>query len=134
MDAKAPPVDLGWSAAATALLCGSSVAMITAWYLHLKFESWSVPVAIFLSWLIAGAEYCLQVPANRIGAARAHLSPAQLRAIAEAATLISFLVFQRYVLNVHTLWNHIVGFAMVFAGVCFVLFGPLNTPVFPQGA
>jgi uncharacterized protein (DUF486 family) len=44
------------------------------------------------SWLIAGGEYCLQVPANRIGASSG-LSAAQLRAIAELAILASFLVF-----------------------------------------
>ena len=40
----------------------------SAWYLHLKLDYLSMPLAILISWLIAGGEYALQVPANRIGA------------------------------------------------------------------
>lgn len=37
-----------------------------AWRLpRRRFKSWSLVKAIFLSWLIAFFEYCLQVPANR---------------------------------------------------------------------
>ena len=50
------------------LLSGSSLVMVTAWYLHLKLDYLSMPLAILISWLIAGGEYALQVPANRIGA------------------------------------------------------------------
>ena len=34
-------------------------------YLHLKFKSWPILLAIVISWGIAFFEYCLQVPANR---------------------------------------------------------------------
>ena len=59
---------LGWSVITVLLLSGSSLVMITAWFLHLKFDYLSMPLAILISWLIAGGEYALQVPANRIGA------------------------------------------------------------------
>lgn len=41
------------------------LALQVAWYLHLKFKSWSIVKAIFISWSIAFFEYTLQVPANR---------------------------------------------------------------------
>lgn len=50
---------------AVLLLLGSNAFMNTAWYLHLKFHSWPIYKAIFISWAIAFFEYCLQVPANR---------------------------------------------------------------------
>ena len=59
---------LGWSVITVLLLSGSSLVMVTAWYLHLKLDYLSMPLAILISWLIAGGEYALQVPANRIGA------------------------------------------------------------------
>jgi hypothetical protein len=50
-----------WRAPVTVLLlCGSNVFMTLAWYLHLKRPHWNMAQAIFLSWLIASCEYCLQ--------------------------------------------------------------------------
>ena len=60
------------------LLIASDVFMTLAWYGHLKYKSAPLWKAIMVSWLIAFVEYCLQVPANRIGHAR--FSAAQLRA------------------------------------------------------
>jgi len=50
-----------------ALLLGSNVFMTFAWYGHLKYKSTPLVVAIFASWGIAFFEYCLMVPANRMG-------------------------------------------------------------------
>jgi uncharacterized protein len=49
------------------LLICSNIFMTIAWYGHLKFRNVPMLVAITVSWLIAFAEYCFQVPANRIG-------------------------------------------------------------------
>lgn len=49
------------------LLCASNLFMTCAWYGHLKFPKTSLPLAIFISWGIALFEYCMAVPANRIG-------------------------------------------------------------------
>ena len=55
------------------LLITSNVFMTLAWYGHLKMAEFSwfktLPLIgiIALSWGIAFFEYCLQVPANRIG-------------------------------------------------------------------
>ena len=106
------------------LLSGSSMVMTAAWYMHLKFKHWSMRQAVAYSWLIAGAEYCLMIPANRIGTQYAELSPAMLRGIAELAILISFLLFNRFVLEQAVLWSHVIGFVIVFVGVGIVLADP----------
>ncbi len=49
------------------LLLGSNVFMTFAWYGHLKFKSTALFAAILVSRGIAFFEYCLAVPANRIG-------------------------------------------------------------------
>lgn len=50
-----------------ALLCASNLFMTAAWYGHLKFKNRALWLVILASWGIAFFEYCLQVPANRIG-------------------------------------------------------------------
>ena len=56
------------------LLLASNVFMTLAWYGHLKLQNMGIVsnatplvVIILLSWGIAFFEYCLQVPANRMG-------------------------------------------------------------------
>jgi len=49
------------------LLIGSNIFMTVAWYGHLKFKASPLWIVIAASWGIAFFEYCLQVPANRIG-------------------------------------------------------------------
>jgi len=124
---------LGWIVLTVLLLCGSCFAMITAWYFHLKLDKLSMPLAILISWLIAGGEYMLQVPANRIGAYKAGLTPAALRGIAELASIVAFLIFQALVLDQPILPNHIIGFGIVFVGVLVVLGGPWGAPVCTAG-
>ena len=121
-------VDVPRALLASGLLCCSCAIMVVAWYLHLKFANWSAGKAILFSWVVAGGEYCLQVPANRIGS-QAGMSAAQLRAVAEIAILLSFIIFQTRVLSQPLLWNHLVGFLTVFVGVLLVLGGPFTSPV-----
>ena len=49
------------------LLRVSNIFIIVAWYGHLKFKDISLWKVIFISWLIAFAEYCFMVSANRFG-------------------------------------------------------------------
>ena len=49
------------------LLTCSNIFMTLAWYGHLRFLTLPVWLAVLASWGIAFFEYCLQVPANRIG-------------------------------------------------------------------
>ena len=66
--------------------------MTLAWYGHLKNLSdrpwW---IAALVSWMIALAEYLLQVPANRIGFTV--LSLGQLKIMQEVITLAVFVPF-----------------------------------------
>jgi uncharacterized protein (DUF486 family) len=72
------------------LLLASNVFMTFAWYGHLKYRSAPLVLAIGASWFIALGEYCLQVPANRIGYGT--FTAYQLKIIQEAITLV-FVVF-----------------------------------------
>ncbi len=101
------------------LLIASNVFMTFAWYGHLKHRSAPLWQAILVSWLIAFFEYCLQVPANRIGYGR--FSAVQLKTIQEAITLTVFCVFSVAYLREQLRWNHVVGFAMM-VGAVFVVF------------
>jgi hypothetical protein len=76
------------------LLVLSNVFMTYAWYGHLK-DSRNAPLwtAILLSWGVAFFEYCLQVPANRIGFAEAGYSLQQLKVMQEVITMAVFALF-----------------------------------------
>jgi uncharacterized protein len=81
------------------LLLGANVFMTFAWYGHLKHAaSQSILVAIFASWGIAFFEYCLQVPANRIGHVGG-IDTAKLKIIQEVITLAVFVPFSIYYLQ-----------------------------------
>ena len=61
------------------MVCGN-VFMTTAWYWHLRHGSTggkALPLIILTSWLIAFFEYCIMVPANRIGMFSAGFTVAQ---------------------------------------------------------
>src|ERR1700690_2140669 len=92
------------------LLCVSNVFMTFAWYGQLKYPAASLWVVIPASWGIAFFEYCLAVPANRIG--HAVYSAAQLKTMQEVITLIVFAGFSVTYLGEPLRWNH--GVAFVF--------------------
>ncbi|WP_425477955.1 DMT family protein [Lysobacter soli] len=94
-----------------ALLLGSNVFMTFAWYGHLKYKSAPLAVAIFASWGIAFFEYCLMVPANRMGSAV--YSAPQLKGMQEVITLLVFAGFSTWYLGQPLKWNHWAGFAMI---------------------
>ena len=100
------------------LLTISNIFMTFAWYGHLKFKSSPLWIVIFVSWFIAFAEYCFQVPANRIG--HLQFSAAQLKTIQEVITLVVFSIFSIYYLKEEFKWNYLVGFSMMAAAVFFI--------------
>jgi uncharacterized protein (DUF486 family) len=100
------------------LLTISNIFMTAAWYGHLKYKESPLWQVILVSWLIAFAEYCFQVPANRIG--HAHFSAAQLKTIQEVITLVVFCVFSVVYLKEELKWNYIVGFLLIAGAVFFV--------------
>src|SRR3990167_7108963 len=93
------------------LLLASNVFMTFAWYGHLKFKTTSLIAVIFISWGIAFFEYCLMVPANRIG--HGQFSAAELKTIQEIIALTVFAVFSVFYLKEPLHWNHALGFAFI---------------------
>lgn len=103
------------------LLVASNVFMTLAWYGHLKFKAAPLALVVVASWGIAFVEYCLAVPANRIG--HEVYSAAQLKTMQEVITLVVFAVFSVVYLKEQITWNHAVGFALIAAGAFFVFQG-----------
>ena len=100
------------------LLIASNVFMTFAWYGHLKDTSAPLGRMIMISWGIAFFEYCLMVPANRIGYGT--FSAAQLKTIQEVITLAVFAVFSVYYLGEALRWTTLVGFGFIAVGALFV--------------
>ena len=100
------------------LLTISNIFMTIAWYGHLKFKQAPLATVIVVSWLIAFAEYCFQVPANRFGHGR--FTAAQLKTIQEVVTLLVFSAFSVFYLKEELRWNYLVGFAMIVGAVFFI--------------
>lgn len=96
------------------LLVLSNIFMTFAWYGHLKHKDSALWKAILASWVIAFFEYCLQVPANRIGSNQGYTA-AQLKIMQEAITLVVFIVFAKLYFDKEPFhWNYAVGFGLVF--------------------
>ena len=93
------------------LLIASNVFMTFAWYGHLKYRSTPLLAVILVSWGIAFFEYCLMVPANRIGAAV--YSAPQLKGMQEVITLLVFAGFSAWYLGQPLKWNHWAGFDLI---------------------
>jgi uncharacterized protein (DUF486 family) len=117
------------------LLVVANIFMTIAWYGHLKFGTsaaadvapggrGSLPlfVLIVVSWGIAFFEYCLQVPANRLGftGAGGPFSLIELKIIQEVVSLSVFTVFALVVFRTETFrLNHLISFALLIAAVFF---------------
>ena len=112
------------------LLVVSNIFMTFAWYGHLKLQqmkliSHDTPLlfVILLSWGIAFAEYCCQVPANRMGFVEngGPFSLIQLKVLQEVITLVIFTVFTVVFFRGEALhWNHFLAFALLIAAVYLV--------------
>jgi uncharacterized protein (DUF486 family) len=104
------------------LLTVSNVFMTFAWYGHLRHKGVPLLTVILVSWGIAFFEYCLAVPANRIG--RVVYDPSTLKAMQEVITLAVFAVFSVFYLGEKFTLNHLIGFAFIALGAAFVFKGP----------
>jgi len=113
------------------LLIGSNVCMTFAWYGHLKLQEmhisdgWPLILVILFSWGIAFVEYCMMVPANRIGSNinGGPFSLIQLKVIQEVISLTVFTIIVTLVFKGETLqWNHLVAFVCLILAVffCFI--------------
>ena len=97
------------------LLVGSNIFMTYAWYGHLRdMKTSPLWIAIGVSWLVAFLEYCLQVPANRIGYEQAGYSLVQLKVMQEVITMAVFAAFALLSMREKLTMN------FVYAGICLV--------------
>jgi len=102
------------------LLLASNVFMTFAWYGHLNYKTSPLYIVVLVSWGVAFFEYCIAVPANRIG--HAYWSAAELKTMQEVITLIVFSVFSIIFLKEQLSWNHFVGFVFIALGAGFVFY------------
>jgi uncharacterized protein (DUF486 family) len=103
------------------LLLGSNVLMTFAWYGHLKRPAWPLWLAILVSWSLAFLEYCLAVPANRIGYLAGAYSGQQLKVMQEVIALSVFAAFSVWVLHEPLRWNYLAAMACLVAAVAFMV-------------
>lgn len=111
------------------LLIVANIFMTFAWYGHLKLQQIKVisdntPLyfVILMSWGLALAEYCCQVPSNRIGYVGngGTFSLMQLKVIQEVISLAVFTIFTVVFFNGESLhWNHFAAFACLILAVFF---------------
>lgn len=110
------------------LLIVSNVFMTFAWYGHLKLQemkistSWPLILVILFSWGLAFFEYCVMVPANRIGFQEngGPFNLVQLKVIQEAISLIIFSVIVTLFFKGQPLhWNHLAAFCCIIMAVFF---------------
>ncbi len=110
-----------------ALLTLSNLFMTAAWYWHLRggpevANARPLGWVILISWLLAGVEYSLAVPANRIGYASGW-SAGQLKVVQEAIALTVFGAFMVLVLGEALNWRHFAALACIMAAVAFLFVG-----------
>ena len=101
------------------LLLASNIFMTFAWYGHLKDKGVPLWKAILVSWGIAFFEYCLMVPANRLGY-QDGLSGFQLKIIQEIITLVVFSFFAVLYLKEPFHWKYLVSFLFLMGAVYFM--------------
>jgi uncharacterized protein (DUF486 family) len=111
------------------LLILSNIFMTLAWYGHLKFSDskklsgLGLFSIILISWGIAFFEYCMQVPANKIGykGQGGPFTLLELKVIQEVIALLVFLLFSFIFFKNETLkWNHTVGLVFLVLSVYFI--------------
>ena len=102
------------------LLVFSNIFMTYAWYGHLKdMRAKPLIVAILASWGVAFLEYCLQVPANRLGSSIYSLG--QLKVMQEVITMCVFagfsILYMRERVTLDFLWA-----GLCMAGAAYFMF------------
>ena len=108
-----------------AMLVLSNVFMTYAWYGHLKdLKAKPILLAIVFSWCIAFFEYCLQVPANRLGSN--YYTLPQLKVIQEVLTMIVFAVFCVFYMREKLTWDYLWA-TLCLIGAAFFMFRHMST-------
>jgi uncharacterized protein (DUF486 family) len=116
---------MGWNSILPAgMLFGSNLVMNTAWYGHLRTPGKALWLMVLMSWGLAFFEYCLAVPANRIGAKT--FSLAELKTLQEVITLVTFMIVAWVLFGVKPGLSQLAGFALIAAGAALVFKAPLG--------
>lgn len=102
-------IGAGWQAAG--LLVVSNLFMTAAWYGHLRYKTTALWIVIVVSWSIAFFEYCLAVPANRIGSGV--MTAPQLKGLQEVISILVFALFSTVVLGQSVTPRQWAGFALI---------------------
>jgi len=103
------------------LLIASNAFMAYAWYGHLSDgrRATALWIVIATSWLIALPEYCLAVPANRIGQRAFSLN--QLKILQEGISIAVFLVISLWAWKQVPRWQDLLAYALIIAGLAVAL-------------
>ena len=110
------------------LLVVSNILMTFAWYGNLKLQEmkistdWPLILVILASWGLAFFEYCVMIPANRIGSDinGGPFNLVQLKVIQECISLIVFSLILAFCFKTqHLHWNHLVSFIFLVIAVFF---------------
>ena len=109
---------------AVGMLVASNLFMTFAWYWHLRLQkpggaSWPLAAIVLVSWLIALVEYCIAVPANRLGA-ESGLNVAQLKLVQEVVTVCVFVPFMMLFMGERWRWDYLWAFLCMVGAVYFV--------------
>lgn len=116
---------MNWSAVAPiGMLFGSNLVMNYAWYGHLKSPGRALWLAVLISWGIAFFEYCLAVPANRIGEHTYSLS--QLKTVQEVMSLSTFVIVAWFMFGQRPTPSMVIGFAFIATGAFFIFKAPIG--------
>ena len=116
---------MNWNALAPiGLLAGSNLVMNLAWYGHLKAPSRALWLAVLASWGIAFFEYCLAVPANRIGGRSYSL--AELKTLQEVMSLMAFVIVAWVLFDQRPGPSQVIGFVLIAAGAFVVFKSPFG--------
>jgi uncharacterized protein len=121
-DGTTPPMITAY-AIPILLLSMSNIFMTAAWYGHLRYDAAPLWIVVMISWGIAFFEYCLAIPANRLG--YEVYSLAQLKTIQEVVTLTVFIGFSILYFKEPVTVNTLVGFGLIATGAYFVFAAPL---------
>lgn len=108
------------------LLVFSNLFMTYAWYGHLKdLRAKPLLVAVLISWGVAFFEYCLQVPANRIGFT--YFTLPQLKIIQEVITMIVFAGFCVFYMQQKLTWDYLWA-SLCLVGAAYFMFRNVSLP------
>ena len=110
------------------MLVISNILMTFAWYGQFKLQEmkistdWPLFVVILVSWGVAFFEYCVMIPANRIGFMDngGPFNLVQLKVIQEAISLTVFTIIVTLMFKNQPIhWNHFVAFGLIILAVFF---------------